>query len=189
MVASVREALDVTGKLLTDGADAIERSGRLLVDALRARHKILLFGNGGSAAQAQHLAAELVARYLKERPALAAIALTTDTSTLTAIGNDYGFERLFARQVEALAEPGDVAIAISTSGTSANVLAGVVAARERGCRVIGLTGAGGAELATRCDVCVVVPSATTARTQEAHLLIGHVWCEIIDNCLVGARRD
>jgi D-sedoheptulose 7-phosphate isomerase len=139
-----------------------------------------LCGNGGSAADAQHIAAEFVGRYERERRALPAIALTTDTSALTALANDYNVEKIFARQVDALAVEGDCLIAISTSGNSPNVIAAVMAARSKGCKIIGLTGANGKKLASLCDQCVSVPSTRTARIQEAHITIAHIWCESID---------
>ena len=154
-----------------------------MIAALRGGSKLLAFGNGGSAADAQHLAAELAGRFERERPALPALALTANTSDLTAIGNDYGFEQVFARLVEAHGRPGDVAIAISTSGNSENVLRGVDAARARGLRSIGLTGKGGGKLAARVDVAVVVPSDVTARIQEAHATIVHVLCELVELAL------
>jgi D-sedoheptulose 7-phosphate isomerase len=162
---------------------AIERTADVLVAAIRAGRTVLFCGNGGSAADAQHLAAELVGRFEAERRAYAAIALTTDTSALTALGNDYGFERVFARQVEALARPGDVLVALSTSGNSPNVLAAADTARARGCVTIGLTGGDGGALATRCDHAIVVPSGRTSRIQEAHITIGHAWCAVIDAAL------
>lgn len=159
---------------------AIERCGALICEALENGKKVLVCGNGGSAADAQHLAAELVGRYEKERRGLPSIALTTDTSALTALANDYTFERIFARQVEALANAGDVLIAISTSGNSPNVLAAAMAARSIGCKTVGLTGAAGKKLASLCDAAVLVPAERTARIQEAHIFIIHVWCEMVD---------
>jgi D-sedoheptulose 7-phosphate isomerase len=182
------ESIRVKQQLLAECGDAILNSGQLLVNALLGGGKALLFGNGGSAAEAQHIAAELVGRFQRDRRALPALALTTDTSALTAVGNDFGLERMFARQIEALASPGDVVVALSTSGTSPNVLAGVMAARERRCTVLGVTGAAGKQLAGLCDAPVIVPSAVTSRIQEASLTIGHVWCEIVDACLVDARE-
>jgi len=155
--------------------------GDLLAERFAAGSKVLLFGNGGSAADAQHIAAEFVGRYEKERRALPAIALTTDTSALTALANDYHFDRVFSRQVEALAAAGDCLIAISTSGNSPNVISAVMTARRIGCKVIGLTGAGGKKLASLCDAAVMVPSHRTARIQEAHIAIAHYWCELIDS--------
>jgi phosphoheptose isomerase len=161
-------------------ADSIAEAAAVVTDALLAGNKILIFGNGGSAADAQHIAAELVGRFVAERRALPAVALTVDTSALTAIANDYGFDQVYARQVRALGRKGDVAIAISTSGRSPNILAAVEAARELGVKVVGLTGAKGAAFATLCDACVVVPSTNTARIQEVHITVGHVICEVVD---------
>jgi D-sedoheptulose 7-phosphate isomerase len=143
-------------------------------------NQLLLCGNGGSAADCQHIAAELTGRFERERRAYPAIALTTDTSALTAIGNDYGFDRVFARQVQALGRAGDVLLAISTSGNSPAILNAARAARERGAHVVGLSGASGGALAALCDVCLRVPSTRTARIQEMHILIGHALCECID---------
>jgi D-sedoheptulose 7-phosphate isomerase len=148
--------------------------------ALRAGHKLLFFGNGGSAADAQHLAAELVVRYRRNRPAIAAIALTTDTSALTAIGNDFGFDSLFARQVEALCRAGDVAIGISTSGNSENVIRGLQAAKAAGAVTVAFTGEGGGRLAGQVDHGIFIPSQATARIQEMHLMLGHVLCALLE---------
>ena len=142
--------------------------------------KILICGNGGSAADSQHIAAEFVGRFETERIALPAIALTTDTSALTALANDYNFERIFSRQVEALANKGDCLIAISTSGNSPNVISAVMTARNRGCKIIGMTGANGKKLASLSDASILIPSERTARIQEAHITIAHIWCELID---------
>ena len=175
--ARVRCELDVA---------AIARAAELMRDAALAGKKILLCGNGGSAADAQHIAAELVGRYVLERRPLAAVALTTDTSALTAIANDYGFEHVFARQVEALGAPGDVLIAITTSGSSKNVALAVEAARRIGMAVIGLTGAKGAAFVAGCDAGVAVPSMVTARIQECHITIGHLLCEVLDEAFAPA---
>ncbi|WP_408004807.1 D-sedoheptulose 7-phosphate isomerase [Prosthecobacter vanneervenii] len=148
--------------------------------ALRDGKKILFFGNGGSAADAQHLAAELVVRYRVNRPALAGLALTTDTSVLTAHSNDFGYETVFARQIEALAQPGDVVIGISTSGTSKNVLLGLQAANKRGCVTIAFTGEKGADCAAEAALSFKAPSGVTARVQECHLLIGHLLCDVVE---------
>jgi D-sedoheptulose 7-phosphate isomerase len=172
--------LEVFNSLIETQMPIIEHCGNLIDNALRNGKKILLCGNGGSAADAQHIAAEFVGRYEKERRGLPSIALTTDTSALTALGNDYGFERIYARQVEALANEGDVLIGISTSGNSPNILAAVMAARQIGCTTIGLTGAKGKKLAGVCDAAILVPSERTARIQEAHITIGHIWCEMVD---------
>ena len=155
----------------------------LVEAAVRAGGKLLLFGNGGSAADAQHIAAELVIRYHTDRPAIAAIALTTDTSSLTAGGNDLGFEAVFARQVDALARPGDVVLGISASGKSPNVLAGLAQARRRDARTIGLTSGDGGRMAEFCDAVVAVPSTVTARIQEMHILIGHMLCKALERRL------
>ena len=158
----------------------IAHAADMLRDAVLAGKKVLLCGNGGSAADAQHIAAELVGRFVIERRPLPAIALTTDTSVLTAIGNDYGFEHVFARQVDALGAEGDVLVAITTSGTSKNVVAAVEVARKRGMKVIGLSGAGGAAFIAACDAGIAVPSNVTARIQECHIAIGHLVCEVLD---------
>jgi len=166
---------------ITDSvADAVRKGGEILIDTFKTSHKVLVCGNGGSAADAQHIAAEFVGRYETERQSLPAIALTTDSSALTAIGNDYGFERVFARQVESLASDGDCLIAISTSGNSPNIVSAVMEARRRGCRVIALTGANGKKLASLSDASVLAPSTRTARIQEVHLTVIHIWCEMVD---------
>ena len=154
--------------------------GMRLRSCLLAGGKILLLGNGGSAADCQHIAAEIVGRYKRERRGLPAIALTTDTSILTAVGNDYGFEHVFSRQVEALCTPKDVVIGLSTSGNSPNVLAAIHTARQIGAFTIGLTGGGGGKLAQCCDLSLVVASNDTPRIQEAHILVGHMLCDLID---------
>ncbi len=159
------------------------RAGEVLVRCLRGDGKILLFGNGGSAADAQHIAAELSGRFQVERAGLPAIALTTDTSALTAIANDYGYDLVFARQVEALGRRGDVAVGISTSGRSRNVLAGLRAARDRGLTTVGLLGRDGGTIREACDHPLVVPGEKTARIQEVHILVGHVLCEIVERAL------
>ena len=152
----------------------------MICESLASGRKILLCGNGGSAADAQHIAAELVGCYEKQRRSWPAIALTTDTSALTAVSNDLGYEEVFARQVAGLAQAGDVLIAISTSGKSKNVLRAVERAKEMGCKIIALTGESAALLGSLCDVVVAVPSTRTSRVQEAHITIGHLWCEIVD---------
>lgn len=159
---------------------AIEEAVRVCTDALRAGGKLLFVGNGGSAADAQHWAGELVSRFYYDRPGLAAIALTTDTSILTAIGNDYGYDYTFARQVEAIGRAGDVLIAISTSGNSANVLRAAEVARARQIRVVGFTGQTGGKLAALCDICFRVPATDTPRIQEGHEFLGHLLCALIE---------
>ncbi len=158
----------------------LEKLCAVCIESLRAGGKILFFGNGGSAADAQHLAAEIAVRYVLERPALAAMALSTDTSVLTATGNDMGFENVFARQIEALGRPGDVAIAISTSGTSTNIINAIEAARKGGLVAAGLSGRDGGTMKGVCDPLIVVPSDRTARIQEMHILIGHMLCGALE---------
>jgi len=160
---------------------AIESGCKLLTDTVLAGGKVLIAGNGGSAADAQHIAAELTGRYVKDRKALPAIALTVDTSALTAISNDYGFERVFARQVEAFARPGDLFIAISTSGNSPNIIQALHTARALGCQIIGLSGRDGGQMNNLCDLNIIVPDDVTARIQEMHILIGHIFCKAVDN--------
>ena len=152
----------------------------LCVSSLKNGGKLMFFGNGGSAADAQHLATELSVRYIKNRPAIAALALTTDTSPITAIGNDLGFEQLFSRQIEAIGRPGDVAIGITTSGTSANVVEALKCAKDAGIGAAALTGNGGSSLGSVADPLLVVPSGTTARVQEMHILLGQMLCGAIE---------
>jgi D-sedoheptulose 7-phosphate isomerase len=178
---TVRRGLEESARLLRelnerDGA-TVERMAQVFAKTAAKGRTIFFCGNGGSAAEAQHFAAELVGRFLKERRALPAVALTTDSSILTSVGNDYGFDRIFARQVEALGRRGDLLVVLTTSGRSRNILAAVKAAKARGLRVIGMTGAGGTAFARRCDLCLVVPSRDTPRIQEAHLVVGHLCCE------------
>jgi len=159
----------------------IEAGCEMFTSAAIKGNKILIAGNGGSAADAQHIAAELCCRYVKDRKAFAGIALTTDTSAITAIANDYGYDRVFARQLEALAQPGDLFIGISTSGKSQGVLNAFATAREMGCKTLGLSGRDGGEMNGLCDLNIVVPADTTARIQEMHILIGHIFCKAIDD--------
>ena len=162
----------------------VTNAAAAIIESLRQGGRLLTFGNGGSAADAQHVAAELVGRFLRERPGLAAIALTTDTSVLTSIGNDYAFEHVFARQVEALGRDGDVAFGISTSGRSPNVIAAFDAARARGLRTIALTGGDGGAMATIVDIHINVPSDSTARVQEVHRTLLHVICDLVERAFV-----
>jgi D-sedoheptulose 7-phosphate isomerase len=159
----------------------IEQACHLIVNTLKNGNKILLIGNGGSAADAQHIAAELTGRYKSERRGLPAIALTTDTSALTAISNDYGYGRVFDRQVEALANKGDLLIGISTSGNSANIISAFNVAKELGCQTLGLSGKNGGGMNSVCDLNLVVPSDDTPRIQEMHILIGHILCQSVDD--------
>ncbi|MGD9561121.1 MAG: SIS domain-containing protein [Pyrinomonadaceae bacterium] len=170
--------------VVEDLAPSIAECSDIILSAVRSGGKVLICGNGGSAADAQHIAAEFTGRYEVERRALPAIALTTDTSALTAIANDYSFERVFARQIEALAREGDCLIAISTSGTSPSVISAVMEARKRGCKIVGLTGSNGKKLASLSDACVMVPSDRTARIQEVHITVAHIWCELVDEFFV-----
>ena len=160
--------------------NTIEVAAKLCIDALKNGKKILIFGNGGSAADAQHIAAELVGRYKEERKGLAAIALTTDTSALTSIGNDYGYSHVFDRQIEALANSGDAVIGISTGGSSGNVLSALTLANQIGCKTIGFSGRSGGAMNDLCDINLVVPSEDTPRIQEMHIFIGHTICHLID---------
>ena len=160
---------------------AIEQAAKICIESLESGNKILLFGNGGSASDAQHIAAELVGRYKNDRKGLAAIALTTDTSALTAIGNDFGYSKVFDRQIEALANKGDTVIGISTGGSSTNVLNGLLKAKRLGCKTIGFSGRSGGKMNEICDLNLVVPAEETARIQEIHIIIGHTICQLIDN--------
>jgi D-sedoheptulose 7-phosphate isomerase len=188
--AAIRAIFEASARakdiFLAECAEELEQAIDLIAGALRDGRKLLLFGNGGSAADAQHIAAEFVGRFLRERRPLPAIALTTDTSALTAIANDYGFDEVFARQVRALGARGDVALAISTSGRSPNVLRAVEAARDAGLKVVALTGGDGGSLAGAADIVLRVSASTlAARIQETHILIGHVICELVDQRLFG----
>lgn len=168
-------------RLLADAAPAIEKAARLLVDALKNKKKLVAFGNGGSAADAQHLTAELSGRFEKNRPALPAVALTTNSSAVTAIANDYSYKEIFSRQLENFIHAGDVAVAISTSGNSENVLEGAREAKKAGAIVIAWTGQGGGKLKAMADVCLEVPSHRTSRIQEGHLALLHTLCAIIED--------
>src|SRR6476469_1825429 len=180
---SLEEHLQAMNTVLESALANIESSGRIICEALAAGNKILLCGNGGSAADAQHIAAELVGRYEDQRRPYPAISLTTDTSALTAVSNDFGYGEVFARQVQALACPGDVLIAISTSGKSPNVVRAAESAKSLGCKVIGLTGLHAEPLADYCFIMLQVLSERTARVQEGHITIGHLWCEMVDEIL------
>jgi D-sedoheptulose 7-phosphate isomerase len=182
-VSNLIEASIATKQSLLQSADVLStvaRVSELLVNALRQGNKVLLFGNGGSAADAQHIAAELVGRFAFDRPALPAMALSVNSSCVTAIGTDYGFDQVFSRQLEALARPGDVAIGISTSGSSPNVLQGLLAARNMGLHTIALTGRTGGDLLGKVEHCICVPSSETPRIQECHILIGHIISELVE---------
>lgn len=181
LVAQVlSEAADLHDASRTTAVMPVVEAASAVVEALRAGHKVLVFGNGGSASDAQHFAAELVGRFMLERRALPAIALTTDTSILTAIANDYAFDRVFARQIEALGRDGDVAIGISTSGGSANVVSAFAAARDAGMTIVALTGRDGGAVGAAADIHVNVASSSTARVQEVHRTLLHAMCELIE---------
>jgi D-sedoheptulose 7-phosphate isomerase len=185
---SLREGAELRIRLIEHLADKTAQAAQVIHGALQRGGKILLFGNGGSAADAQHVAAEFVGRFAREREPMPAIALTTNTSILTALGNDYGFERVFARQILALGGPADVAIAISTSGRSPNVLQGVRAARDRRITTIGLTGGDGGRLARLVDIALVVPCTSVPRIQECHITLGHILCEISEILLLEEKK-
>jgi D-sedoheptulose 7-phosphate isomerase len=167
----------------------IEEATKAILTAFRNKHKILLAGNGGSAADSQHIAAELVNRFYFDRPGLPAIALTTDTSILTAVGNDHGFSNLFARQINALGNEGDIFIGISTSGTSLNIIEALNECRGKNMFTIGLTGSTGGKMKDLCDICLCVPSEETPRIQEMHILIGHIICNIVESELFGNLKS
>lgn len=177
----VRESIELKQKVLNDDAlvQTIADVSEVCLQAYKNGNKILIAGNGGSAADSQHIAAEFVSRFAFDRPGLPALALTTDSSILTAVGNDYGFEQLFARQVQANAVAGDVFIGISTSGNSPNILAAITAAKEKGVVTVGLAGSGGA-IQTACDHCISVPSTATPTIQECHIMIGHMICAYVE---------
>lgn len=178
-----RRSLETKRAFFDSHSGQVARAAELMIESVRSGGKILTFGNGGSAADAQHIAAELVNRFTYDRPPLAAIALTTDTSILTSIANDSGFDLLFERQVRALGRPGDVALAISTSGNSPNVLRGVIAARQIGMKAIALAGRDGGELAPLADVAIVVGSDSTQHVQETHITIGHILCDLLETAI------
>jgi len=187
--SSLREGAELRTIVARDCSTAIFEAADLITTCLRAGGKLLFFGNGGSAADAQHLAAEFVGRFVRERAGLPAIALTTDSSILTAVGNDYGFDQIFARQVQALGRPNDVAIAISTSGNSPNIIEGVKAARKGYLKTIGLSGKDGGLLATEADVVITIASTSTARIQECHITIGHLFCELTEEALARGKME
>jgi D-sedoheptulose 7-phosphate isomerase len=184
-VARIRDCAALMQSLLESAAylGTVVKVADAMTKSLHSGNKILFFGNGGSAADAQHLAAELSGRFLKERKSLSGWALTTNTSVLTAIGNDYSFDDVFARQVQGIGSPGDVAFALTTSGNSSNVLRAVATARERKLVTVGLTGKTGGKLRTAVDHCICIPSDQTPRIQEAHILTGHILCELIEESL------
>lgn len=186
----IEDTISTLTGMLTD-SDLIVQIGiiaELIINAYRCGKKLLIAGNGGSAADAQHLAGELVSRFFFERDALPALALTTDTSILTAIGNDYGYEQLFSRQIQAHASPGDIFLGISTSGNSANILQAFSACHEKGVTTIGLTGQNGGKMPDYCNYCIKIPAILTPRIQEAHILVGHILCSMVEMALFGDER-
>lgn len=186
--ATLKRSIATLEAFAKDGLEPVVQAAESMAQALTSGRKVLAFGNGGSAADAQHLVAELVNRYQMERPPLPAVALNTDTSTLTSIANDYHFDEVFVRQIKALGVEGDIALGISTSGRSPNVLHGLVAARARGLVTIGLSGAGAGEMAPLCDILITVPSDETPRVQETHAVVVHLLCEMVDVKLFGRSQ-
>jgi len=188
IIEYTEEGNALRSRFFAEHADLVDTVARTMAVALARGGKLLFCGNGGSAADAQHLAAEFVNRFELERPPLPALALTTDTSILTAIGNDYGYERVFAKQVQALAAPGDVVVGISTSGNSPNVLAALRAAREKGAATVGMAGRNGA-IVSLCDYALLVPHERTALIQEVHIAVGHLLCKLVDHYLFEAVME
>jgi len=182
------EASIAVKQRLLGHTDICARVAEIIIRAFRSGNKLLLFGNGGSAADAQHIAAELVGRFYLDRPALPALALTVNTSTLTAIGNDYTYDQIFSRQIEAFGQAGDVAIGISTSGDSRNVIEALRAAKRKDMFAIGMTGESGGQLKVEVDYCICVPSRDTARIQEAHILVGHILSELVEQAIFGGSH-
>jgi len=185
--AIIKSSIETKSKLLDEGLAGIEKAVLSIESRLKSGGRLLIFGNGGSAADSQHIAAEFVGRFKLERNAIPALALTTNTSTLTALANDYGYEATFKRQIEALGGEKDAALAISTSGNAANVIEAVKAAREKGLLTVALTGKGGGALAGLADISITVSSNDTARVQEAHILIGHIIAELIESRIQSGR--
>lgn len=185
VVQEFQASVAVKQNILGDSGftEQVLRMGHLLIDCYEAGNKLLIAGNGGSAADAQHIAAEFVSRFNFDRPGLPALALTTDTSILTAVGNDYGYDQLFSRQIEANGVAGDIFLGISTSGNSPNILLALEAAKLKGITTFGLTGQAGGRMRELCDHCLFVPSADTPRIQEAHILIGHTFCAMVELAL------
>ena len=182
-----RQSIEAKKAFFDSHAEAVAQAADLIINSVRTGGKVLIFGNGGSAADAQHIAAELVNRLNYDRPPIAAIALTTDTSILTSVGNDSSFDGLFERQLRALGRPGDIALAISTSGNSPNVLRAVAAASEMSLKTIALAGRDGGKLASAVDVVLVVDAGSTQRIQETHITIGHILCELVEEALYPAK--
>ncbi len=186
----IRESIEAKRRILEDDAirGQILSSVEMVILAYKGEKKTLLAGNGGSAADAQHIAAEFVSRFYFDRPGLPSLALTTDTSILTAIGNDFGYETVFSRQVQAQGAPGDVFVGISTSGNSASILKALETCKEKGIHSIGLTGETGGKMAELCDICIRVPSTDTPRIQESHILVGHILCCLVEEAIFGRLK-
>jgi D-sedoheptulose 7-phosphate isomerase len=178
-----KESSEVKDRFLKENLSKLIDAIKLIVQAFEKGNKLFFFGNGGSAADAQHLAAEFVNRYLMERPPLPAIALTTDTSILTSVSNDFAFNEIFSKQLKALGKKGDIAIGLSTSGNSPNVIRAIETAKEMGMKTVAFTGMDGGKLTKKADISLLVPSSSTPRIQEAHILIGHILCEMVENRL------
>jgi len=176
----IKESIKVKEEFLKEQVNAIEKAAKLIISSLRRGGKLIIFGNGGSASDSQHIVAELVGRFKKERRPLPAVALTTNTSILTALANDYSFDIVFSKQIEAIGRKQDVVIGISTSGKAKNVLNGILTAKKMGLKTISFTGKKGKKLSKLTDISIVVPSEVTARIQEAHIMIGHILCELIE---------
>ena len=187
IITQIEESAEVKRRMLTTCAASIQEASTILIDAVRNGGKILLCGNGGSAADAQHLAAELVSRLKLERPAIAALALTTNTSILTAIGNDYQYDLVFVRQVEAFGKSGDVLIGISTSGNSPNVIRAIEYANMAQIKTLAMTGETGGKLAAKAGLTIRIPSTNVQRIQEAHITVGHILCDLLESALYGKR--
>ncbi len=183
--SSLNESINIRAELLSSSVEPVVQIANILVEAFKAGHSLYLMGNGGSAADAQHISGELVGRFKKDRKPLPALALTTDTSVLTAIANDFGYDQCFERQLEAFVKDGDVVLSLSTSGNSTSIINATILARKKGAKTIAFTGKGGGRLKDLVDVCLEIPSADTARIQECHITIGHILCSIIEKELFG----
>ncbi len=183
VTVSLRETARLHAELPELQVALIAKAAGLMTDAIRSGRKVIWFGNGGSATQSQHMAAEFVGRFLHERRSLPSISLTENMASVTAIGNDYAFDQIFSRQLEGLAQPGDVVVGLSTSGNSPNVLKGLRKAKELSLTTIGLSGSSGGQMVVFCDLCICVPSSVTARIQEVHLTIGHILCGLVEDAL------
>lgn len=187
IINQIKSSIEVKRSILTNDSmlKDISKAASIIIEAYREKKKTLLAGNGGSAGDAQHIAGEFVSRFYFDRPALPSIALTTDTSIMTAISNDYGYKQLFARQIQAQGSQGDVFIGLSTSGNSENIIEALKACKEAGIFTIGLTGLTGGDMKAFCDICLKVPSTDTPRIQESHILIGHIICELVEENIFG----